>query len=240
MGRKRQARSIVLCNALRHRDVGSIEYAMHGHRCCQSVQHQECQGFASPQRHHGKGRDCFGSRALVLDGAASTGQRRAGRRPREAGSSSDRYRALRSSILRSRSSSWTESFARGQMFLSLLSSAVVALALVAQVTALRGGFTAFALVLLPVVWLLGMTTFVRLVAVNVDENRWVIGMNRIRGAYLEIAPHLGRYFVTGHHDDDRGVMVTAGWGTFPRLYGFVTTPAVPTQSTPRRLRRPGG
>jgi hypothetical protein len=51
-------------------------------------------------------------------------------------------------------------------------------------------------------------------------------MNRIRAAYLEIAPHLEPYFITGHHDDLEGIMVTGGWGDFPKLYGFVTTPAV--------------
>jgi hypothetical protein len=28
-----------------------------------------------------------------------------------------------------------------------------------------------------------------------------------------------------HHDDDKGAMATAGWGTFPTLFGYVTTPA---------------
>jgi hypothetical protein len=42
-------------------------------------------------------------------------------------------------------------------------------------------------VLLPVVLFLGLTTYVRLVAINHDETRWVLGMNRIRAAYLELA-----------------------------------------------------
>lgn len=33
-------------------------------------------------------------------------------------------------------------------------------------------------------------------------------MNRIRHAYLEIEPGLERYFTTGHHDDERGVIAT--------------------------------
>jgi hypothetical protein len=39
-------------------------------------------------------------------------------------------------------------------------------------------------------------------------------MNRIRAAYLELAPELERWFITSHHDDERGAMVTAGWGTY--------------------------
>jgi hypothetical protein len=112
------------------------------------------------------------------------------------------------------------------MFLSVLSGTVIALALVAQATGFGVGFTAFALVLLPVVLFLGAATFVRLVAVNNDEGRWVIGMNRIRSAYVEISPRLAKYFITGHHDDLKGVMLTGGWGEFPTLFGFVTTPAI--------------
>ena len=44
--------------------------------------------------------------------------------------------------------------------------------------------------LLPVVLFLGLTTYIRLVAVNHDETRWVLEMNRIRAAYLELAPEL--------------------------------------------------
>jgi hypothetical protein len=130
------------------------------------------------------------------------------------------------SLLATRSQTWNESFARAQMLLSVLAASVIALALVAQATGFGSGFTAFALVLLPVVLFLGLTTYIRLVAVNHDETRWVLGMNRIRAAYLELAPELERWFITSHHDDEQGAMVTAGWGTFPTLFGYVTTPAM--------------
>jgi hypothetical protein len=94
------------------------------------------------------------------------------------------------SLLATRSQTWNESFARAQMFLSALSASVIALALVAQSTGFESGFIAFALVLLPVVLFLGLTTYIRLVAVNHDETRWVLEMNRIRAAYLELAPEL--------------------------------------------------
>jgi hypothetical protein len=130
------------------------------------------------------------------------------------------------SLLATRSQTWSESFARAQMFLSVLSANVIALALVAQTSLLSTGFTAFALVLLPVVLFLGLATYVRLVAVNHDEHRWVRGMNRIRAGYLELAPELERYFVTSHHDDERGILATAGWRSGPTLFGYITTPAV--------------
>lgn len=130
------------------------------------------------------------------------------------------------SLLATRSLTWSESFSRAQMFLSVLSGAVVALALVAQATSFGAGFVTFALVTLPVVLFVGLTTFIRLVAANNDEARWVLGMNRIRAAYLALAPELEPYFITGHHDDEKGLMVTTGYADFPTFYGYVTTPAV--------------
>ncbi len=38
----------------------------------------------------------------------------------------------------------------------------------------------------------------------------VAGMNRLRHAYVEIAPELEPYFVTGTTDDEEGVMKTLG------------------------------
>jgi hypothetical protein len=64
------------------------------------------------------------------------------------------------------------------MFLSVLSANVIALALVAQTSLLSTGFTAFALVLLPIVLFLGLATYLRLVSANHDEHRWVRGSSR--------------------------------------------------------------
>ena len=114
------------------------------------------------------------------------------------------------SLLASRSLAWNESFSRAGMFLSALSGAIVALALVAQASAFGQGFTLFALVILPAVLFVGVTTFIRLGASNYHDATCVIGMNRIRAAYLEIAPDLERYFVMSAHDDARGVAVTMG------------------------------
>src|SRR5262249_31759036 len=56
----------------------------------------------------------------------------------------------------------------------------------------------------------GVTTFLRLGASNIHDAQCVVGMNRIRGAYLEMAPELARYFVMSAHDDVRGVAITMG------------------------------
>src|SRR5712664_1311448 len=114
------------------------------------------------------------------------------------------------SLLASRALAWNESFSRAGMFLTTLTGAIVALALVAQASAFGEGFTLFALVILPVVLFIGVATSIRLGASNYHEAMCVIGMNRIRAAYLELAPDLERYFVMSAHDDVRGIGITMG------------------------------
>jgi hypothetical protein len=114
------------------------------------------------------------------------------------------------SLLASRSLAWNESFSRAGMFLTTLTGAIVALALVAQASAFGDGFTLFALVILPVVLLIGVATAIRLGTANYHETLCVIGMNRIRAAYLELAPDVERYFVMSAHDDPPGMRITMG------------------------------
>ena len=132
------------------------------------------------------------------------------------------------SLLATRSMTWNEAFSRAGMFLSVLSGAVVALALVAQATAFGEGFELFAMLLLPVVLFVGVATFIRMVEINKEDERWVSGMNILRHAYLEAAPELRPYFITGTTDDADGVMLTfaatPGPGTF--IHQFVTTPGM--------------
>jgi hypothetical protein len=138
------------------------------------------------------------------------------------------------SLLATRSLSWNESFARAGMFLTLLSGATVALALVAQATSFGQGFVLFALLILPVVLFVGLTTYVRLLEINNEDYVWVRGMNRLRAAYLELDPGLAPHFITGASEDAEAIFQTYGSlpgtpGTPGNLdtglfHGFVTTP----------------
>src|SRR5437899_10082777 len=105
------------------------------------------------------------------------------------------------SLLASRALAWNESFSRAGMFLTTLTGAIVALALVAQASAFGEGFTLFALVILPVVLFIGVATSIRLGASHYHEATCVIGMNRIRAAYIVLAPELQLVFVVLSHDD---------------------------------------
>jgi hypothetical protein len=114
------------------------------------------------------------------------------------------------SLLASRSLAWNEAFSRAGMFLTTLSGAIVALGLVGGASGFGDAFTLMALVILPIVLFIGVATYIRLGASNYHEAQCVIGMNRIRAAYLELAPDLERYFVMSGHDDPRGVGITMG------------------------------
>lgn len=121
------------------------------------------------------------------------------------------------SLLATRSITWNEIFSRATMFITVLSATVVALALVAQATDFGSQFRLFALLILPVVLLMGFVTYIRLGEANTDDIGLVIGMNRLRRAYLELAPELEPYFTSGHHDDHPSILQSYGLGYRPRF-----------------------
>jgi hypothetical protein len=129
-------------------------------------------------------------------------------------------------LLASRALAWNESFSRTTMFLTTVSGAIIALALVAQATAFGEEFRLFALVILPVVLIVGVGTALRLGMSNYHDARCVVGMNRIRAAYMELAPELERYLVMGTTDDMRGRRLTGAIppGTSYAVLMFAATP----------------
>jgi hypothetical protein len=114
------------------------------------------------------------------------------------------------SLLATRALTYNESLARVNIFLAILSGAVIALALIAQADRFGPIFIAIAIPLLSIVLFAGVATIGRLTALNRDDYRWVIGMNRLRHAYLELHPELERYLVTSPYDDLRGALHTLG------------------------------
>src|SRR5881397_3547700 len=117
------------------------------------------------------------------------------------------------SLLATRSLTFTESLGRVNMFLGILSGAVIALALVAQADNFGTSFVVVAISMLTVVLFAGVATVGRLMTLNRDDYRWVLGMNRLRAAYLELHPDLAPHFVTSPHDDLSGALTTLGFDT---------------------------
>ena len=120
-------------------------------------------------------------------------------------------------LLATRNITYGAIYSRANIFLTVVSAAVVALALVAQATEFGDRFYVFALLVLPVALLIGVGTYIRLIDARTEDFWLLSGMNRLRHAYLEIAPEHEPYFVTGHYDDERGLSETYGPGTENRL-----------------------
>jgi hypothetical protein len=137
------------------------------------------------------------------------------------------------SQLATRQLAYTESLSRVSMFLSVLSASVVSMALLAQVDQFHQAFDVAAVLILSVVLFVGIATVGRLSALNRDDARCVLAMNRLRHAYIEMYPELLPYFMAGTHDDGRGAMMTLGILRMPGerpmldfLHGFQTLPAM--------------
>jgi hypothetical protein len=114
------------------------------------------------------------------------------------------------SLLAARALTYQESLGRVNMFLTILSGAVIALALVAQADHFGPAFISIAIFMLTVVLVTGVFTVARLMALNRDDFRWVLAMNRIRNAYLAAHPELEPNFTTSPYDDMQGALKTLG------------------------------
>ena len=136
------------------------------------------------------------------------------------------------SLLATRSLIYQESLGRVNMFLGILSGAVIALALVAQATHFSDAFYAVAIFMLAVVFFTGIATIRRLMMLNRDDYHTVVGMNRLRHGYLDLHAELEPYFITSSFDDLGGALRTLGiagetaqgLGSF--WHGFVTLPGM--------------
>ena len=124
------------------------------------------------------------------------------------------------SLLATRALTYNEALSRVTIFLSILSGALIALALVAQADHFGAIFISIAIPVLLIVMFVGITTVSRLTALNRDDYRWVIGMNRLRHGYVDLHPQLEQYFITSPHDD---------------LYGALQTLGIDAVSAPKRL-----
>jgi len=114
------------------------------------------------------------------------------------------------SLLATRALTYSEALTRVTIFLAILSGAMIALALVAQVDHFGRTFIAIAIPMLSIVLFAGIATVARLMALNRDDYRWVIGMNRLRNAYLALHPELEPHFVASPYDDLPGALQTLG------------------------------
>jgi hypothetical protein len=104
-----------------------------------------------------------------------------------------------------RSQTMSESSARASLYVVSVSSALVALGFLAQISEVGDIFNVFALTVLPTLYLLGSVTFVRLVECGAEDFRYGLAINRIRSYYKDLARDRADLFLLSGHDDPRGV-----------------------------------
>jgi hypothetical protein len=104
-----------------------------------------------------------------------------------------------------RSQTMSESSARASVYVFSVSSTLVALGFLAQISEVGDVFKVFALTVLPTLYVLGSVTFVRLVECGAEDFRYGMAINRIRNYYKEVAGVRANLFLLSGHDDPEGV-----------------------------------
>jgi hypothetical protein len=89
----------------------------------------------------------------------------------------------------------SESNGRANVYLAALSSNLIALAFIGQMSRLGVAFYAFALILLPVLAFVGTVTFVRLVQSSVEDIAYAHRIGLVRSYDLRVSPELEPYLV---------------------------------------------
>src|SRR3954464_14060334 len=89
----------------------------------------------------------------------------------------------------------SEANGRASIYLAALSSNLIALAFIGQISRLGVAFYAFALVLLPVLAFVGTVTFLRLVQSSIEDIAYAHRIALVRSYYLRVSPDLEPYLV---------------------------------------------
>jgi hypothetical protein len=105
-----------------------------------------------------------------------------------------------------RSQTVSESASRASLYVFSVSSTLVALGFIGQLSDVGDAFNVFALTALPTLYVLGLFTFTRLVQITVEDIFYGRAINRIRHHYLDLAGDQAHLFMLSGHDDPRGVL----------------------------------
>lgn len=109
-----------------------------------------------------------------------------------------------------RGASISESNGRAALFLSTVSSVLVAIAFIGQASKMGEAFFLFCAVLFPTLFFLGIVTFVRVLQTGIEDMIYTRGINRIRHFYIEVAPEIKKYLMLSVHDDMPGALKSMG------------------------------
>ena len=120
-----------------------------------------------------------------------------------------------------RSAGITETVGRAAIYLTAVSSGLIALAFVGQLSRLGAAFYVFGLVLLPTLAFVGVTTFDRALRNGVEDVQLAERIDRIRQFYFDAAPQVGRYLPPPGLDTPWAIARQAGVSS-PVWYQFLT------------------
>jgi hypothetical protein len=125
-----------------------------------------------------------------------------------------------------RAQTTSESSARASLYVYSVSSALIALGFISQFSAIGDLFNTFALTVLPTLYVLGVVTYVRLTECGLEDWRYGLAVNRIRGYYREIAGDRADLFLLSGNDDAAGVNENLGLNPEGHAPIFVFSSAV--------------
>ena len=117
-------------------------------------------------------------------------------------------------LLAARSTAQSEVLTRITIFLTLFSASLVSIALVGQATKFGDLFGPSAIAVLLIVAIVGQLTQLRVVSIGIEDLMYVLAMNRIRSAWVDLDPGVAPYLLTSAHDDRAGSI---------RTYDFFST-----------------
>ncbi|MFB9646821.1 hypothetical protein [Microbacterium terregens] len=111
-------------------------------------------------------------------------------------------------LLAARSTAQSEVLTRITIFLTLVSAGLVTIGLLGQASRFEGWFGGASLAILGFLVLIGLMTQTRVANVAEEDMMYVVAMNRLRGAYVDLDPAVESYFLSSVHDDEEGMKHT--------------------------------
>jgi hypothetical protein len=111
-------------------------------------------------------------------------------------------------LLAARSTAQSEVLTRITIFLTLVSAGLVTIGLLGQASRFAGWFTPAMLAILGFLCLIGFMTVLRVMNVAEEDMMYVVAMNRLRGAYVDLDPEIEQYFLASPYDDQDGMKQT--------------------------------
>ena len=111
-------------------------------------------------------------------------------------------------LLAARSTAQSEVLTRITIFLTLVSAGLVTIGLLGQASGFAGWFGGASLAILAFLTLIGFMTQVRVMNISEEDMMYVVAMNRLRGAYVDLDPDVEDIFLASTYDDQAGMKLT--------------------------------